>query len=145
MNFVSSEDLSTHSLSTVPQEAFGDNGLSKSLLVYALTRTLEHFEFAGKVGTGRILPATAAKALGLAAIKEGAEDNLGHWVAFIGKDHLNGTGIACEADWKGIVLNSGRGYERWWVGKDGNLKVRRGPEAEGTPVEWMCRFVFVLL
>ncbi len=57
---------------------------------------------------GQILPETAASALGLAAVREGEDDNLAHWVAFIGKDHLNdlnGTGIACEFDWKGIVLD----------------------------------------
>ncbi len=131
-----------------PKRPFGDDGLTQKLLFYALSRALEHFEIVARLVVGQNLPETAASALGLAAVREGEDDNLAHWVAFIGKDHLNdlnGTGIACESDWKGIVLDSDRGYERWWVGRDGQAKIKRGGEAKGTLVELPWRFVFVHL
>ena len=111
-----------------PETPFGDNGLEAPMLVEALSRTLLHFNLRGKLsieedrfrdpydeanqncyfrpGTERpfVPPAQPDDVLGLAVVKEGEEDDIGHWVVFIGKNQLKDTGISCENDWNGIVL-----------------------------------------
>ncbi len=90
-----------------PKRPFGDYGLTQTLLKYALSRALKYFKIDARVDVGDILPATAAGTLGIAAVEEGGNDDLGHWVTFVGKDFLNDlndSSITCESDWNEIVL-----------------------------------------
>jgi hypothetical protein len=73
-------------------------------------------------------------------------DKLEHWVVLVGKGPLKRTGISCEDDWNGIVLDSDRGYERWRVvvEKDTKLSriwIRRRRRKKATPVDWINSFV----
>jgi hypothetical protein len=100
---------------------------------------------------------TAKATLGLACVVEDKRDKLGHWVVFVGGDHLKGTSIKCEPDWDGVVLDSDRGYERWRTFVDRNLpriKLKRSREtadllrstlSEATEPEawWIYSFVSV--
>jgi hypothetical protein len=97
-------------------------------------------------------PAQPDDVLGLAVVKEGEDDDIGHWVVFIGKNQLKDTGISCEDDWNGIVLDSDRGYERWRIGTDRKTQLRqlaisiqRDAKHTVTRVEWIYSFVSLSL
>ena len=121
-----------------PETPFGDYGIEAPMLVEALSRTLLKFNLPGKLtieedqlrdpydednqknyfrpGTEKpFAPGKLESVLGLAAVKEDKNDDLGHWVVFIGKEHLQKTGIDCKDGWRGILLDSQRGYKFWRV------------------------------
>jgi len=155
-----------------PRTPLGNEGLDTPMLIGALALALSHFNLRGRIiieddqsvdpadkskhdrwfryGAEKPFdpPARADGALGLAVVKEDANDDLAHWVVFVGKNHLKNTGIDCEGDWNGIVLDSERGYERWRVGTDKKLpriSIRRDAKAAARPVEWIYSFLSLSL
>ncbi len=157
-----------------PASPFGDMGPDGPMLVEALSSTLLQFNLRGEptIEEDRFLdpydetyqdrffrygtekPFASEKqvneVLGLAVVKEDEFDDVGHWVVFVGKNHLTDTGITCENEWDGIVLDSDRGYERWRVGEDSDtslprISIRRDKDDTATPVEWIYSFVSLSL
>ena len=59
-----------------------------------------------RIGTEKpfVSPNLPDDLLGIAAVMEDADDELQHWVALVGKNHLRETDIECLSNWNGIVL-----------------------------------------
>jgi hypothetical protein len=152
-----------------PRTPLGNEGLDTPMLIGALALALSHFNLRSRIiieDDQSVDPADKSKhdrwfrygaekpfvspncpddVLGVAAVMEDEDDELQHWVVFVGKNHLKNTRIDCESDWNGIVLDSERGYERWRVGTDNKLpriSIRRNAKA-AIPVHWISSFVSV--
>jgi hypothetical protein len=134
-----------------PTWPFGDDGLEPPGLLEALRGALKHFGLAGQANIEDKpfnRPEMANNALGLACIVEDTHDTLGHWVALIGNEHLEDTGIVCGPNWNWIILDSDRGYERWRVDSNARrprIEIRHQAETRATPIERLYSFVSVLL
>ena len=156
-----------------PRTPLGNKGLDTPMLIGALALALSHFNLRSRIiieDDQSVDPADKSKhdrwfrygaekpfvspnspddVLGIAAVMEDEDDELQHWVVFVGKNHLKN----CENDWNGIVLDSERGYELWRVGTDNKLpriSIRRNAKAPirrnakaAIPVHWISSFVSV--
>ncbi|MBU3889720.1 hypothetical protein [Methylosinus sp. KRF6] len=152
-----------------PERPFGDTGLESQMMKDALSRALSLFYVRGEVKIEEDLSqdpygrppdawesyfrpgtetrfANAEDVLGLTVVQEDHEDDIGHWVVFIGKNHLEDTALTCKDGWDGIVLDSERGYEFWKVDKGRILLLtQRNEKVQEIATEWIYSFVSLSL
>jgi hypothetical protein len=152
-----------------PERPFGDNGLESQMMKDALSRALSLFYIRGEVRIeddlsqdpylpdawesyfrpGTEMPfASAEDVLGLTVVKEDEQDGIGHWVVFIGRNHLEDTVLTCKDGWDGIVLDSERGYEFWKVDNEAErivLLTKRNEKEQEIETEWIYSFVSLSL
>lgn len=91
-------------------------------------------------------------ALALAAVYEcnekgweiSSDDHLGHWIAIVGKAHIPKKDATKPGKDGGIVLDSNRGYERWHVGKEGGLILKRHDKTSDVRV-WVYSLITIYL
>jgi hypothetical protein len=87
-------------------------------------------------------PNSADDVLGVAAVMEDKNDNLQHWVVFVGKSHLTGTDIECANNWNGVVLDSDRGYKFWKIEPEQTqFYVRRQQAQQDDAICWISSFI----
>jgi hypothetical protein len=92
---------------------FGGDGAEAEQLHQPFETVLQAASINATVGTQRTLDSPTS-ILALAAVHEGKNDKLGHWVALVGSDHFSNIPNCKSAmNWDGAVLDSQRNYGSW--------------------------------
>ncbi len=129
-----------------PEWPFGGNGLNRPQFVATPREAIDIFKLPASVEIEHFPIAAVDSAFGLAAVREGKRDRLGHWVVLVGNHHLGDADIVPDG-WNGVVLDSDRGYEFWRAGvhseKRTRIKLSVTRDAR-TSVKWAeCMYLFV--
>jgi hypothetical protein len=150
-----------------PTYPFGGDGIEGEMLSEALNLVFKHFHLVAKatvkedlsisakskrqqdgfrIGAEKpfVSPNSADDVLGIAAVMEDENDELCHWVVFVGKNHLKATDIECPNNWNGIVLDSDRGYKFWKIDPEQiQLHIQREQAKHDEEMYWIYSFLAV--